>query len=125
MARTETLLEPTTIRETLRVYDIHETGHNETIAIHTTRNLNSTELPITLSNPNNWPSDWRRIPPYRASSRTHRVSDRAAGQNSMEAAIVIAMFSGVWMVGAANRVWRMTAGRWNDRIMRYEVGGEW
>ncbi|KAH8696271.1 hypothetical protein BGW36DRAFT_258180, partial [Talaromyces proteolyticus] len=72
-----------------------------------------------------WPSHWRGIPAYREASRTHRVSDRAAGQDWVEGGIVTAMFSGVWMMGTLNRMWRATGGKWNDQIMRYPVGGEW
>jgi len=124
MARTETLVEPTTIRETLRVYDIHETGREETPEPGTRQTQSSSEASAPRSDPN-WPSDWRRVPPYRESSRTHRVADRAAGQTNAEGVMVVAMFTGVWFYSHVNRLWRMTGGRLDDKIMRYKVGGEW
>ncbi|KAG0649239.1 hypothetical protein D0Z07_4527 [Hyphodiscus hymeniophilus] len=127
MSRTQTVLEPTTILETLRVYDVHETGHVETSEAHSSLpQINGLEQPqSTAQSDPNWPSDWRRMPAYRESSRTHRVTDRAAGGDAVEGAIVVTVFHGVWLMGNLNRLWRATAGRWNDRLMRYEVGGEW
>lgn len=100
MSRTETVLEPTTILETLRVYDVHETGREETAEPRSIQPQNDLEQPQSTTQPDlNWPSDWRRMPPYRASSRTHRVSDRTAGQDAVESAIVVTMFHGVWLMG--------------------------
>jgi hypothetical protein len=97
MARTETVLEPTTLRETLRIYNVHESGQQETTDTDTYQQ-NSPEQSTTHPDPN-WPADWRRMPPYRESSRTHRVSDRPAGQDAVEGAVVVTMFSGVWLLG--------------------------
>ena len=110
MARTETLLEPTTIRETLGVYNVHVTGHDETLDNRTNQSRHAPEEPTTHSDPN-WPSDWRRTPPYRASSRTHHVSDRAAGQDAVEGATVVMMFSGVWMMGVRKPTYPQRGGR--------------
>ncbi|KIW19376.1 hypothetical protein PV08_03671 [Exophiala spinifera] len=132
MANTETVLEPTTLRETLRVYNVHESGQQEAEAEARAKNESSDQHPMQESRQQDtrpadreWPSDWRRMPPYRETSRVHRVSDRAAGQDAVEGVVVMTMFSGVWLLGNINRLWRATAGRWNDQIMRYQIGGEW
>lgn len=109
MARTETLLEPTTLRETLRVYNVYETGHDEMLERSINQSRHAPEESTTHSDPN-WPSDWRRMPPYRASSRTHRVSDRAAGQDAVEGATVLMMFSGVWMMGVRKPAYTQCGG---------------
>lgn len=94
MAGTETFTEePRTIRETLRAYHVHETG------VETSPAPRQTASQHTVPSERNWPSDWRRMPAYRETSRTHRVSDRAAGQDFVESGIVLTMFSGVWMMG--------------------------
>jgi hypothetical protein len=100
MSRTQTAQEPTTVSETLRIYDVYETGREETSEPPLNRAQNGVEQAQSTTQPNeNWPSDWRRVPPYRESSRTHRVSDRAAGRDVAEAAIVVTMFHGVWIMG--------------------------
>lgn len=96
MARTETFVEPTTVLETLRVYNVHESGSDETPEPNASQTQSSSEASAQRSDLN-WPSDWRRLPPYRESSRTHRVADRAAGQTNAEGALVVAMFTGVWL----------------------------
>lgn len=102
MSRTETVLEPTTILETLRVYDIHETGREEVAEAESSGTHHGVEqLQSSTPSDPNWPSDWRGMPPYRATSRTHRVSDRAAGQDAVESAFVITMFQGVWILGVS------------------------
>jgi hypothetical protein len=108
MARTETIVEPTTIRETLRVYDIHETGGEETSEEPTTETQTQPTEPVAQPDPN-WPSDWQRVPPYRPSSRSHRISDRAAGLDNTEATMVMVMFTGVWTYGVSKnpRIYRM------------------
>lgn len=100
MLRTQTAQEPTTVSETLRIYDVYETGREGTSETSLNSAQNAVEqAQLTTQLNENWPSDWRRVPPYRESSRTHRVSDRAAGQDVAEAAIVVTMFHGVWIMG--------------------------
>lgn len=94
MAGTETTTEePRTIRETLRAYDVLETG------VESSPVPSQTASRQPVQSQRDWPSDWRRMPAYRETSRTHRVSDRAAGQDLVESKIVLTMFSGVWMMG--------------------------
>ncbi|EXJ74259.1 uncharacterized protein A1O5_02555 [Cladophialophora psammophila CBS 110553] len=125
MSSTETIVEPTTVRETLRAYDIHHTGSDETLEPPTEQTQNQPQEGPVSQPGSNWPSDWRRIPPYRPSSRSHRVSDRPAGLDRVEGTMVIVMFTGVWTYGNLNRLWRATVGKWNNSIMRYKIGGEW
>ncbi|KAI1613365.1 hypothetical protein EDD36DRAFT_465492 [Exophiala viscosa] len=124
MARTETIVEPTTVRETLRVYDTHFTGDDDTAEDPTIQIQGHTEEHIALPD-SSWPSDWRRMPPYRPSSRSHRLSERPAGLNPVESTMVVVMFTGVWTYGNLNRLWRSTVGRWNNDSMKYQIGGEW
>ncbi|KAI1626438.1 hypothetical protein EDD37DRAFT_608003 [Exophiala viscosa] len=151
MARTETIVEPTTVRETLRVYDTHFTGDDDTAEDPTIQIQGHTEEHIALPD-SSWPSDWRRMPPYRPSSRSHRLSERPAGFNPVESTMVVVMFTGVWTYGVSknsltrpvrapwgrqdmmlifwllqnlNRLWRSTVGRWNNDSMKYKIGGEW
>jgi hypothetical protein len=94
MAGTETIIEkPRTVRETLRTYDVLETG----VETSSVPSPNASQQPVRSER--NWPSDWRRMPAYRETSRTHRISDRSAGQDLVESGFVVAMFSGVWMMG--------------------------
>lgn len=101
MSGTQTMLEPTTIRETLRVYDVHETGREETPETHPSLPQNSRveQAQSTAHSDPSWPSDWRRIPAYRASSRIHRVADRTPGRDAVEGVVVVTMFHGVWLMG--------------------------
>ena len=101
MSQTQTILQPATILETLRVYDVHETGHEETPETHSspTQNNGVEEPQFAARSDPNWPSNWRRIPAYRASSRTHQVADRVAGRDAAEGVMVVTMFHGVWLMG--------------------------
>ena len=101
MSQTQTILQPATILETLRVYDVHETGHEDTPETHSspTQNNGVEEPQSAARSDPNWPSNWRRIPAYRASSRTHRVADRVAGRDAAEGVMVLTMFHGVWLMG--------------------------
>jgi hypothetical protein len=107
LSSTQTQLDPTTVRDVLRTYDTHHTGQqDETTTPTTTTSEQDAPLapaPEASSSdpvlPANWPSDWHRTPPYRAASRNHRVSDRAAGVDNVEGAMVMFMFTGVFLQG--------------------------
>lgn len=90
MTETTTRLEPTTLRDVLQVYTIHQTG--EDIATET-----SNDTRDFVSQPD-WPSDRRRIPPYRSTTRTYPLSERPGGVTTFEGVIVVVMFSGVYTV---------------------------
>ena len=99
MSSTETQLDPVTVRDTLRVFAVHETGSELAPVTTPDQNRGDVEEPATPPPDPNWPSDWRRMPAYRETSRTHRISDRPAGTNAAESGLVVAMFAGVWMIG--------------------------
>lgn len=101
MSRTQTGLEPITIRETLQVYNVHETGREETPEAQSlpTQSHGVEQLQRVGQSHPDWPLDWRRMPAYRASSRTHRVADRVPGRDAVEGAAVVTMFHGVWLMG--------------------------
>lgn len=100
MTTTSTVTEnPTSLREVLSVYNVYESGTSDA-EVETSRSqtLDRSES-ITIEADNSWPSDWRRMPQYRPTSRSHRVADRPGGQNAAEIGIVAAMFTGVWIIG--------------------------
>lgn len=107
MTTTQTYLDtvyddPTTVIEILQSYTIHQTGReDEGSALRRQQVHRPADARATTRSPNNWPSDWQRVPPYRAASRSHRVSDRAAGLDYAEGTIVMAMFTGVWLTGVS------------------------
>lgn len=105
-----TQLEPTTIRGILHAYDVHHTGHVDDASA-----LMST-LPDVQSGDNAehqtfraemsrqpWPSNRRRIPRFRATSRTHDVSARVSGRDPVETVVVLAMFTGIYMIAVRER----------------------
>ncbi|KAL4803140.1 hypothetical protein BDV18DRAFT_163200 [Aspergillus unguis] len=75
--------------------------------------------------PANWPSNHRRVPPYRPINRTLDFSERAAGANVPEYIFIQSMLHGVWLNASVSRLWRFTGGRITDRVFRYDVGGEY
>lgn len=106
LSTTHTELDPTSVRDVLRTYDTHHTGTPEPSAAEEEQQQQTStpESATTQSadeNPQNWPSDWHRTPPYRAASRTHRVADRAAGVDNVEGAMVVFMFTGVFIQGVS------------------------
>jgi hypothetical protein len=143
-------LEPITVRELLRTYEVHQTGQDRV-----TSSTESTTNPHVIASllpspPPNWLSDYRRIPSYRAINSTHTYSSRPGGDSYFEGVLVVTMFTGVYVIAvskitlsfeitlrwremswlintlqAINRVWRGTVGQFKNKIMRYEVGGEW
>jgi hypothetical protein len=146
MATTETLTDPATVGEVIRLYNVVETGQPEiTTQPSAIRPPSQNNDQSTASSPRDWPSDWQRMPPYRAASRSHSWSERPAGVSTAEEVITTLMFAGVWTYGvritvysilkkiglfdlvmqSINKIWRMTAGKLNSNIMRFPVGGEW
>ena len=102
MSSTQTQTEPTTVREVLRTYDTHYSEQREETASEPPIPV-STEADSSEQSPTNWSSDWHRTPQYRAVSRTHRVSDRAAGVDNVEGTMVMGMFTGVYIQGVRAR----------------------
>ncbi|KAJ5462159.1 hypothetical protein N7530_010364 [Penicillium desertorum] len=75
--------------------------------------------------PQNWPSDHYRVPPYRPTNRNLDQSERPSGASNVERGFIIVMLHGVWINATISRVWRFTGGILNDRIFHYKIGGEW
>lgn len=83
----------TTIQhDVLRDYDIHLTGHNETAAPP-----NSDNRPPPASNPPDWPSEYRGIPPYRPINTELDRSQRPWAGSPAGQVFVFAMLNGVWL----------------------------
>ncbi|PLB46155.1 hypothetical protein P170DRAFT_479076 [Aspergillus steynii IBT 23096] len=81
--------------------------------------------PAAHTNPPTWPTNHRRVPPYRPVNRQQDRSERPAGSNPAEFVFIQAMLHGVWLNASVARLWRFTGGRVNDKVFHYEVGGEW
>ncbi|KAJ5912897.1 hypothetical protein N7504_001780 [Penicillium tannophilum] len=72
-----------------------------------------------------WPAHYRRIPPHRPINYDLDYDERPAGSNPAESVLIFVLMHGVWLNGSIAKLWRKTGGKINDRIFRYEVGGEW
>ncbi|RHZ62435.1 uncharacterized protein CDV56_100060 [Aspergillus thermomutatus] len=100
-------------------YELHHSGSEEP--------QSSEREPVSQAaqaQPANWPSNYRRMPAYRPVNRELDLSERPAGSNPAEFVFIQVMLHGVWLNASAARLWRFTGGRINDRIFRYDVGGE-
>jgi hypothetical protein len=47
--------------------------------------------------PQNWPSDHYRVPPYRPTNRNLDQSERPSGASDVERGFIILMLHGVWI----------------------------
>ncbi|OAG05559.1 uncharacterized protein CC84DRAFT_1145034 [Paraphaeosphaeria sporulosa] len=110
------------LRAVLADYDLHHTP--ETDPLDTTLNVHpSPNSPLSHSNPADWPTNERRVPPYRPINTELDQTQRRVYQNGVERAFVAVMFSGVFLESTASKLWRNTFGRfWN---VGYNIGGEW
>ncbi|KAF1971863.1 hypothetical protein BU23DRAFT_469978 [Bimuria novae-zelandiae CBS 107.79] len=109
------------LHSALADYEIHHTSATDPLD----PTLNAHPLPDSsrYSNPANWPTDERRVPPYRPINTELDQSERRVYQNGVERAFVTVMFSGVFLEATASKIWRATLGRvWN---VEYKIGGEW
>ncbi|KAI0417868.1 hypothetical protein F5X98DRAFT_386696 [Xylaria grammica] len=79
----------------------------------------------SVRNPPDWPTNHRRVPPYRPINRDLDLSQRIVFQNNVERGFVNTMFFGLRLVTLAHRLWRATGGKINDQYFRYKVGGEY
>ncbi|KAJ9102965.1 hypothetical protein QFC19_004522 [Naganishia cerealis] len=80
---------------------------------------------VDATNPEDWPEDVRGMPDYRPINRNLDYSIRPMGANNIEWTFLQFMFSGVRVVGLANRAWRGTVGKVTDEVFKYKVGGQW
>ncbi|OCL07459.1 hypothetical protein AOQ84DRAFT_354956 [Glonium stellatum] len=104
---------------TLADYELH---HSETP--NPAPAPNSQPAP-TVRNPPEWLTDYRRVPNYRPINRDLDQSQRRVYNNFGERAFINVMFAGLWLDVSLAKLWRATGGRFNDKIFRYKVGGEW
>ncbi|KAJ0414602.1 hypothetical protein BJY00DRAFT_318686 [Aspergillus carlsbadensis] len=113
----------TTTNNTLSIladYELHHSGPESTAS----QNAHPSSPSPSSSQPANWPTDHRRVPPHRPVNRNLDRAERAAGSNVPEYIFIQSMLHGVWLNASVSRLWRFTGGRINDRIFRYDVGGE-
>lgn len=78
----------------LRDYDVHHTNAEEREPLDST--LNEHPIPEPASNPEGWPTDHRRVPPYRPVNRELNQEERAPfGRNVVEGTFIFLMLNGV------------------------------
>ncbi|OJJ07130.1 hypothetical protein ASPVEDRAFT_56607 [Aspergillus versicolor CBS 583.65] len=119
MSRTETT--NTTTLSVLADYELHHSGSEPS----PNTSQNTTSPSPTQQQPANWPTNHRRVPPYRPANRSLSFEERAAGSNLPEFIFIQSMLHGCWLNASVARLWRFTGGRINDRIFHYEIGGEY
>ena len=101
------------VHELLQAYNIHHTGHPDTEVegLSNIRSLSVQPAPDTSLQAqaggrqalqdgeltDQGYASRRRVPPYRATKRDHPLSSRPGGLNNAEAALVQAMFVGVYI----------------------------
>ncbi|SPO01438.1 uncharacterized protein DNG_04111 [Cephalotrichum gorgonifer] len=72
-----------------------------------------------------WETTYRRVPPYRPVDTNLDQSQRRVYTSGVEQVFIGTMFTGVFTVATAAKAWHGTVGRVNDRIFRYQIGGEY
>lgn len=80
----------------LRDYQVHFTTTN-----HDNAAASSSAAETTVSNPPDWPDDYRGMPPYRPINTGLDLSTRPWGGNPVGDAFVFTMFTGVWTVAVS------------------------
>ncbi|KAF7588818.1 hypothetical protein BBP40_005172 [Aspergillus hancockii] len=113
----------TTTMSALMDYELHHSEPQTSMPQNSNNNSPSTLTPVPQ--PRDWPADHLRVPVYRPVNRNLDLNARPAGSSGVEMAFIQTMLHGVWINAAVSRLWHQTAGRLNDRVFRYEVGGEW
>jgi hypothetical protein len=83
------------LRATLADYDLHHTPATD--PLDTTLNVHPSPDCSPNNNPPNWPTDERRVPPYRPINTELDQSERRVYQNGVERTFVTVMFTGVWL----------------------------
>ncbi|EOD47419.1 hypothetical protein GTA08_BOTSDO01959 [Neofusicoccum parvum] len=84
---------------------------------------NPNPAPAGVQNPDDWPTDRRRVPAYRPVQPDLDQSTRRVYQNPAERTFITIMFTGVRTNAGAAQLWRKTGGKLWD--IRYKIGGEW
>jgi len=104
-------------------YELHHSGDPETQGTVASPNPR-TDLGAVSTNPPSWPTDHRRIPPYRPIDYNLDLEQRPGGLHFVESVFIATMLNGVRLNANMSRLWAATAGRLNDRIFYYKIGGE-
>ncbi|KAF2500890.1 hypothetical protein BU16DRAFT_453388 [Lophium mytilinum] len=116
-------------------YELHHSDHPSTSAPRPNshpdpRQLGSSASPHTTAelvqlNPPQWPSNHRRIPPYRPINRALDQSQRKVFLSTGERIFLFVMFTGLQVNVDINRLWNATGGRLAQSVFQYKIGGEW
>ncbi|KAF0323018.1 X-Pro dipeptidyl-peptidase C-terminal non-catalytic domain-containing protein [Colletotrichum asianum] len=84
--------EYSTLENNLTDYVLHLSGSSVSTQSHSETVATSLALP---PNPSNWPTQYRRIPPYRPVNRHLDQAERPNGANGFEFLFVTVMLNGV------------------------------
>lgn len=91
MSRTETT--NTSALSVLADYELHHSGSEPS----PNASQNTTSPSPTQQQPANWPTNHRRVPPYRPANRSLSFEERAAGSNVPEFIFIQSMLHGCWL----------------------------
>lgn len=89
------------IRTVLADYDLHHTPATD--PLDTTLNAHPSPNPLPQSNPADWPTNERRVPPYRPVNTELDHSQRRVYQNGIERTFITVMFSGVFLESVSGK----------------------
>lgn len=92
MSRTETT--NTTALSVLADYELHHSGSSQNT---TSPSPSPSPSPPQQQQPANWPTNHRRVPPYRPVDRSLSFEERAAGSNVPEFIFIQSMLHGCWL----------------------------
>ncbi|KIM97330.1 hypothetical protein OIDMADRAFT_169075 [Oidiodendron maius Zn] len=105
-------------------YIIHHSGHQSSPDGPTASHRTLAHDIEQQDNPTWWPTDHRRVPNYRPINRNLDWDQRPGGTNAIEMIFIFTMLRGVQLNANLSHIWRHTGGYFNERLFRYEIGGE-
>ncbi|KAL6243408.1 hypothetical protein RBB50_009400 [Rhinocladiella similis] len=116
----------TNVLHLLADYEIHQTGTPESASHPNPQpvELNTGSDRQSDNNPPWWDRNHRRVPPYRPLNQNLDLEERPDGINTVERLFIFTMLNGVGINAGIARLWRLSGGRFKDRIFRYRIGGE-
>ena len=88
---TTTTITTEQLNEALNDYKIHLTGDSSRVSAP----VKTEHHTASFVNPPSWPTDHYRIPPHRPVNRYLDLEQRPLGDNAMETAFLVVMFTGV------------------------------
>ncbi|KAF2812728.1 uncharacterized protein BDZ99DRAFT_440068 [Mytilinidion resinicola] len=103
-------------------YELHHSNHP---SASDSRPNSHPDAQLAQRNPPQWPSNYRRIPPYRPINRDLDQSQRRVYTTTGERIFLFVMFTGVQVNADINRLWNATGGRLAQSVFQYKIGGEW